>query len=121
MEHGVTSVEGAGQSKMLVWCADSQATQLMVLCISLYTTLIFTTTIVMTGATAYLGVSHNRVAWPYIISAISCNGSESQLLDCLHGTHFADCGQTEAAYAHCQPGKHTEGNYCTNLHHALYS
>ena len=57
------------------------------------------------GASAYSGHSNNRVAWPYIISAVNCNGSEAQLLDCIYSTHFAECGQAEAAYVHCQPGR----------------
>ena len=59
----------------------------------------------MAGATAYSGHSNNRLAWPYIISAVNCNGSEPKLLDCIHSTHFAECGQAEAAYVHCQPGR----------------
>lgn len=57
------------------------------------------------GVFAYSGLSHNRVAWPYAVSTVNCSGSEAQLLNCAYSTHFAECGQAEAAYVHCQPSK----------------
>ena len=67
--------------------------------------------LIIAGASAYSGYSNNRVAWPYIISAVNCNGSEAQLLDCIHSTHFAECGQAEAACVHCQPGRYIVPEY----------
>ena len=60
---------------------------------------------IITGVSAYSGHSNNRVAWPYTISTVNCNGSEAQILDCVYSTHFAECGHMEAAYVHCQPGR----------------
>ena len=69
------------------------------------------------GAAAYSGLSHNRVAWPFIVSATNCNGSEPQLLNCVYSAHFAECGQAEAAFAHCQLGKlHTSNAYLGMMH-----
>ena len=101
-------MEGPGPTVMLVLSVDSWDTHPMVCIFNQkhgwhYHSL--NGIITNAGASAYSGHSSNRVAWPYIFSAVNCNGSESQLLDCIYSTHIAECGQAEAAYVHCQPGR----------------
>ena len=57
------------------------------------------------------------MAWPFIVSATNCSGSEAQLLNCVYSADFAECGQAEAAFTHCQPGKlHTSDAYLEMMH-----
>ena len=63
-----------------------------------------------TGASALTGfpINNNTVSWPFIFTDIRCNGSESKLVDCLHGSHIADCSLAETVYVHCQSCKYSQ-------------
>ena len=101
-------MEGTGPIVMLVLCVDNWDTHLMVFLISAWHYYSLSGVIMIyliVGASAHSGHSNSREAWPYIISAVNCNGSEAQILDCVYNTHLAECGQAEAAYVHCQPGR----------------